>query len=59
MEVVTERLLHTERKQKAKSEFSGEKAMATKQQSRGPKCYNCHKFGHIQKYYQIKEKKLD
>ena len=39
--------------------------MATKQQYRGPKCYNCHKFGHIQKHCsernktRIKDKKLD
>ena len=53
MEVVTERILHAERKQKEKINFdtSGEKAMTTKQQfnRRGPKCRQCGKFGHIKK----------
>ena len=53
MEVVTERLLHAERKQKEKSspDSSGEKAMMTKRQfrGRGPQCHYCKKYGHIQK----------
>ena len=52
MEVVTERLLHFERKQKeASSSDSGEKAMFTKRQfkGKGPQCHYCKKYGHIQK----------
>ena len=53
MEVVTEQILHAERKQKETINFdtSGEKAMTTKQQfnRRGPKCRQCGKFGHIKK----------
>ncbi|KAJ8030725.1 hypothetical protein HOLleu_27212 [Holothuria leucospilota] len=53
MEVVTERLLHEERKMKDQvgdSVNSGQ-AMVMKQQTKrkGPKCYNCGKFGHIQR----------
>ena len=45
MEVVTERLLHTERKQKEKAsvDLSGEKAMALKFKGRGPRCHYCKK----------------
>ena len=53
MEVVIERLLHTERKQKEKSSSdpSAEKAMTTKRQfkGRGPQCGYCKRYGHIQK----------
>ena len=57
MEIVTERLLHAERKRKEKAgviEFSEERALATKrrfdhQYRRGPQCHYCKKFGHIQK----------
>lgn len=52
MELVTERLLHEERKLKGKDEKdSGDKAMSAKYKfkKKGPKCYNCGKFGHIQK----------
>ena len=51
MEVVTERLLHTERKQKEKAsvDLSGEKAMTLKFKGRGPRCHYCKKIGHIQK----------
>ena len=53
MEVVTERLLHAERKRKEESspDSSGEKAMMTKRQfrGRGPQCHYCKKYGHIQK----------
>ena len=50
MEIVTERILHAERKQKEKlnCDTSGEKAMTTRQQfsRRGPKCHQC---GHFRK----------
>ena len=53
MEVVTEWILHAERKQKEKINFdtSGEKAVTTKQQfnRKGPKCQQRGKFGHIKK----------
>ena len=53
MEVATERLLHAERKQKEKSSLysSGDKAMITRRhfKGRGPQCYYCRKYGHIQK----------
>lgn len=48
MEVVTERLLHAERKQKQKSstDSSGDKAMITRQhfKGRGPQCYYLQKI---------------
>ena len=53
MEIVTERILYAESKQKEKlnSDTSGEKAMTTRQQfnRRGPKCHQCGKYGHIKK----------
>ena len=51
MKVVTERLLHAERKQKDKAsvDFGGEKAMTLKFKGRGPRCHYCKKMGHIQK----------
>ena len=54
MEIVTERLLHEERKIKEKhgSETTdGMKAMFINRQSKGkgPKCYQCGKFGHIKR----------
>ena len=51
MEVVTEWLLHAERKQKEKTsvDLSDEKVMTTRFRGRGPRCYNCWKFGHIQR----------
>ena len=54
MEVVTERLLHEERKLKDHADSTGvssEKAMTAKQQSRkkGPKCHHCGKIGHIKR----------
>ena len=51
MEVVTEQLLHAERKQKEKAsvDCSGEKAMALKFKGRGPRCHYSKKMGHIQK----------
>ena len=55
MEVVTEWLLHAERKQKEKSspDSREEKAMMTKRQfkDRGPQCHYCKKYGHIQKKF--------
>ena len=53
MEVVTERLLHEERKLKERvgSERSREGAMTGKQRpkGKGPKCHHCGKFGHIRR----------
>ena len=51
LEVVTEWLLHAERKQKEKKsvDSSGEKAMALTIKGRGPKCHYCYKFGQIQR----------
>ena len=53
IEIVAERILHEERKQKDKnnSDLSAEKAMTTKQQFKRklPKCHQCRKFGHIKK----------
>ena len=53
MEVVTEKLLHAERKQTEKSspDSSGDKAMMTRRQfrGRGPQCYYCRQYGHVQK----------
>ena len=50
MEIVTERLLHAERKQREKTS-SDETAMTARRQfkGRGPRCHYCRKFGHIQK----------
>ena len=51
MEIVTERLLHTERKQKEKTDadLSEQKALVNQQQvnMKGPKFYKCGKHGHI------------
>ena len=64
MEVVIERLLHTERKQKEKSssDLSAEKAMTTRRQfkGRGPQCGYCKMYGHIQKncYDRIKAEEI-
>ena len=52
MELVTERLLHEERKLKDREEAGrSEKAMTAnhKYKKKGPKCYNCGKFGHIKR----------
>ena len=52
MELVTERLLHEERKMKDRksTDSSYEKAMTVKQPFRkGPKCHHCGKFGHIKR----------
>ena len=52
MELVTERLLHEERKLKDRegADVSSEKAMAAKQPfKKGPKCHHCGKYGHIRR----------
>ncbi len=53
MEIVTERLLHEERKLKdrAGTGMSGEKALTTVQRPKrkGPRCHYCCKFGHIKR----------
>ena len=56
MEVVTERLLHEERKStdgepsSSSGAKEGDKAMMVKRQKyRGPKCYGCKQFGHIKR----------
>ena len=53
IEVVTEQLLHEERKLKERTGVgaSSERAMTGKQRpkARGPKCHHCGKFGHIQR----------
>ena len=48
MEVVTERLLHAERKRREK-DLTAERVM-TATKARGLKCFNCKKFGHIQRH---------
>ena len=53
MEVVTERLLHEERKMNERTEPGtvSEKAMAVRprQKKMGPKCHYCGKLGHIKR----------
>ena len=52
MEVVMERLLHEERKcnDRDRTTTSNNGALVAKyRQRRGPKCYYCHKYGHIQR----------
>ena len=52
MEVVTERLLHEERKHKDRdcTTTCDDGALVAKhRQRRGPKCHYCHKYGHIQR----------
>ena len=50
MELVTERLLHEERKLKGKADVD-EKVMVAghKYKKKGPKCYKCGKHGHIKR----------
>ena len=48
MEVVTGRLLHAEKKTREK-DLSDKQAM-TATRGCGPKCFNCEKFGHIQRH---------
>lgn len=65
MEVVTERLLHEERKLKNRAgntDVSSEKAMTVKQRSckKGPKCHYCGKIGHIRRdCWDLNGKKAD
>ena len=64
MEVVTERLLHEERKMKNRLTLSGdEEAMAAKYQGygRGPRCHFCKKFDHIKRNCEefVKSKRRD
>ena len=51
MDVVLEKLLHEERKHKERDESQSDGAYTAKNRSRsrGPKCYNCQKLGHIQR----------
>ena len=51
MEVVTERLLYEEKKRTERDTTSVkiEGAMTVKQKRRGPRCYNCQNYGHIQR----------
>ena len=54
MEIVIERLMHEERKHKDRgvlNESEGNGALAAKHRtgSKGPKCYGCQRFGHIQR----------
>ena len=63
MEIVTERLLHEERKllerKTTDSTTNHDKAMTTshKKPKKGPKCYYCHKTGHIQRNCTLKQKR--
>ena len=53
LEAVTERILHQERKAKEKEAYlTNENAMPSRAVPRRPKpkCYNCGKMGHIQRY---------
>ena len=51
MDVVTERLLHEERKMKGRDVFepSGEKAMTSHSRKKSMKCHHCGKLGHIKR----------
>ena len=63
MEIVTERLLHEERKllerKTTDSTTNHDKAMTTshKKPKKGPKYYYCHKTGHIQRNCTLKQKR--
>ena len=48
MEVVTERLLHAERKMSERDGDRDDRALFSKR-GKGPQCYYCGKFGHIRK----------
>ena len=52
LEVVTERILHQERKAKEEAYSTNENAMPSRAVPcrPKPKCYNCGKMGHIQQY---------
>ena len=61
MELVTERLLHEERKLKDRegADVSSEKAMTAKQRfKKGPKCHHCGKYGHIRRIAEHLHKKM-
>ena len=51
MDIVTERLLHEERKMKGRDDSgpSSEKAMASHSRKKSVKCYHCGKLGHIKR----------
>ena len=51
MEVVTERLLHEERRQTDRGDTNGEKAMTSEQRlrRRGVRCHYCKRLGHIKR----------
>ena len=62
IEVVTERILHQERKTKEKeTDSTNENAMPSHTVSRRPKpkCFNCGKLGHIQRYCRAKREDQD
>ena len=52
MEVVIERLLHEEQKQKREIETHSDTLLMTRsnpKHGKGPKCFRCKRFGHIQR----------
>ena len=54
MEIVIQRSMHEERKRKdhgvlSESESNGALAAKHRTGSKGPKCYGCQRFGHIQR----------
>ena len=63
MEVVTERLLHEDRKQKKRADDGGsnDKAITVERRRKGPHCHHCGKFGHIKRncYDLIRTKRSD
>ena len=51
MEVVTERLIHEDRKANERETASSEKLFfGKKSKKKGPQCHGCGKFGHIRRY---------
>ena len=62
MEVVIERILHSDKKQKEKNVDNFEdRAMASKQQFRrkSTQCFQCGKYGHIKKYCRSESDKVN
>jgi len=61
LEVVIERILHQERKTKEEADSTSETAMTSRRVPRRPKpkCYNCGKMGHIQRYCRAKKEGQD
>ena len=49
MEVVTERLLHEERKHQDNAGSSSSKALSVSRQKKGPRCFHCGKPGHYRR----------